>query len=65
MIEIIKTQGNLSLEMKNKIKLSLDKFIITILIKKVKYSPEQIRKLETDFKSIIGDEFINIFNAYL
>ena len=26
----------------NKIKLSLDKFIITILIKKVKYSPEQI-----------------------
>ena len=63
MIRIIKTQGNLPAPMKSNLKQTFDKFIIMILIKKVKYSPEQLRKLKTDFESIMSDEFINILTS--
>tara|TARA_Y100000816_G_scaffold22880_1_gene14729 strand:+ start:822 stop:4622 length:3801 start_codon:yes stop_codon:yes gene_type:complete len=63
MIRIIKTEGNLGSEMKRNIKQTFDKFIIMILVKKVKYSPEQLRKLKTDFESIMSDELINILTS--
>lgn len=60
MIRIIKTEGNLHAEMKRNLKQTFDKFIIMILMKKVNYSAAQLRKLKTDFESIMSDEFINI-----
>ena len=59
-IRIIKTTGNLSSERKRNLKIVFDKFIIMILFRKIKYSPEQTRKLKTDFQSIMTDEFVNI-----
>lgn len=63
MIRIIKTRGDLRSDMKRNIKLTFDKVFIMVLIKKVKYSEEQLRKLKTDFQSIISDEFINILTS--
>jgi uncharacterized protein YjbI with pentapeptide repeats len=63
MIRVIKTEGDLPREMKKKIKETFDKFIITMLTNKVNYSPEQLRKLKTDFESIMSDEFVNILTS--
>ena len=62
-IRIIKTGRNLPPEIKNNIKVTFDKFILIVLIKKVSYSPEQLRKLKTDFESIMSNELINILTS--
>ena len=63
MIRIIKTGRNLPPEMKRNFKVVFDKFIIILLQRKVKYSDEQLRKLKTDFESIMSNEFVNILTS--
>ena len=59
-IRIIKSPEILTSTWISNLKTTFDKFIIMLLIKKVDYSKAQLRKLKTDFESIISDEFINI-----